>query len=76
MADSNPAKEFLNYLTRHNAVREVLKDGLVEDIVAEGAARGYLFDAEQLRSALVNEMQGKGEWQQVERPTPSPRRKG
>ncbi len=65
MADSNRAIDFVDYLKRHPAVREVLKDGLVEDIVAEGAARGYLFDAGQLHAALVSRANLGDEWKQT-----------
>jgi hypothetical protein len=46
------AEEFLAYLERHPAVKEILTDAVLEDIVAAGAARGYLFSVEDLEQVL------------------------
>lgn len=56
------AEEFLAYLEGHPAVKETLTDAIVEDIVAAGAARGYLFSADDLADLLKekNMVQGWG----------------
>ena len=46
------AEEFLDYLNGHPAVKEVLTDAILEDIVAAGAARGYQFSAADLGRLL------------------------
>jgi hypothetical protein len=46
--EDNPAQAFVDYLDRHSALRETLRDGVLEDIIAAGAARGYFFTASDL----------------------------
>lgn len=54
------AESFLAYLDAHPAVKELLTDAILEDIVAEGAARGYQFSAEDLGHLLQHKSAVKG----------------
>jgi hypothetical protein len=69
MPDSSPLGQFLDYLNGHGALRQTLKDALLEDIVAEGAKRGFFFSVEDLRDSLNKSSKpttgpiGGSEWQ-------------
>ena len=54
------AKEFLEYLEHNPAVRDVLQDAILEEIVAEGAARGFFFSTSDLTHTLGEQKAGRG----------------